>query len=251
MPIPLRLHLTPETIDPRGLEGCVAVIVDVLRASTTIVAALEACARRIVPCLEPEEALAARESEPGPCVLGGERRGVRIAGFDLGNSPREYTPASVGGRTVVFTTTNGTRALLRCAGAARVLVGCLTNRDAVCRAIRAAGRPVHIVCAGTDGSLCLDDAVAAGAIAAGLLDGGGFDPGDDDAPRLALAAFRAAGGSPAGLAAALREGRGGRNLVSIGLAADIDDCARIDSSSVVPLYDAAERAIGIAPGDPA
>ncbi len=243
MPIPLRVHLTPDTIDPRALAGCTAVVVDVLRASTTIVAALAAGAVHVVPCLEPEDALLAREAAALPCVLGGERRGVRIDGFDLGNSPREYTPDSVGGRILAFTTTNGTRALLRCAPATAVLVGCLTNRAAVCRAAHARARPVQIVCAGTDGALCLDDVIASGAIASALLATGDFDPGDDDATRLAIAAFNAAGPAPAALAAALRQGRGGRNLVAIGLAPDIDDCAAIDTSPIVPVFDAHDGVI--------
>lgn len=240
MSIPLRVHLTPQTVDPRDLPGSIAVIVDVLRASTTIAAALAAGATGVVPCAEPEDALRRRAASPGPAVLGGERRGVRIDGFDLGNSPSEYTPAAVGGRTVLFTTTNGTRAVLRCLDASAVLIGCLTNRKALCALLRGRGLPVHIVCAGTDGAMCLDDAVAAGAIAHGLVDGPGtpsFDPGDDDAARLCLAAFASTGGEPGRLATALRAGRGGRNLVAIGLSRDIDDCAAIDSSNAVPELD--------------
>ena len=103
-------------------------------------------------------------------VLGGERQGVRIEGFDLGNSPTEYSPASVGGRTVVFTTTNGTRAMLRCRQAREVLLAAFANRSAVLAAL-AREQFVHIVCAGTGGFITREDTLVAGSLVAGLISG--------------------------------------------------------------------------------
>ena len=108
----LEVALLPQLIAPDALAGRGVIVIDVLRATTTITAALAAGAREVLPVAEVTTALAlaAQPREPR-AVLGGERRGVQIEGFDFGNSPREYTPASVGGRTVIFTTTNGTQAM--------------------------------------------------------------------------------------------------------------------------------------------
>ena len=105
-------------------------MIDVLRASTTIVVALARGATAVLPRRSIEEALAAAADHPG-AVLGGERGGLKIAGFDLGNSPPEYTADRVAGRPVVITTTNGTLALAACHAAAEVLVGAIVNRAAV------------------------------------------------------------------------------------------------------------------------
>ena len=132
MPRPIRVHLLPGLFEPRELRGGVAVVIDVLRATSTIVHALAAGAQAIVPCCEVEEARRiAATFPPGKALLGGERRGVMIPGFDLGNSPGDYTAEVVGGRKVVFTTTNGTGALLCAREARRVLTGALSNLGAV------------------------------------------------------------------------------------------------------------------------
>jgi 2-phosphosulfolactate phosphatase len=250
-------HILPELLDPSLLPGSSAVVIDLLRASTTITRALDAGAAAVVPCLETADAIRLRDSgELGPCLLGGERRGVLIPGFDLGNSPAEYTPVSVAGRTLLFTTTNGTRAVLRARGdahspgAERILIGCLANRAGLCDLLAGDGRPIRLICAGTGGAVSLDDCLCAGAIIDGLLGlaaaggaGGGaaptFDVRDDQA-QLLLAAYRAVA-DPATLAGALHASIGGRNLASIGLASDVDDAARMDITATVPELDASGR----------
>src|SRR5215218_3513126 len=108
----LRVHKLPQAVDREELVGSTVVVVDLLRATSTICQALAAGATEVVPFLEVSQALEAAEKHGRrDIVLGGERGGKRIDGFDLGNSPAEYTPATVGGRRVFFTTTNGTRAL--------------------------------------------------------------------------------------------------------------------------------------------
>src|SRR5690242_16614412 len=109
----IRVHLLPALIAPEQLADGVTVVIDVLRATTTITAALAVGASEVIPCLEVEDARRAVANLPtGQPVLGGERGGVRNDGFDLANSPCEYTAQSIGGKTLVFTTTNGTRAML-------------------------------------------------------------------------------------------------------------------------------------------
>src|SRR3954452_7183254 len=129
----VHVHLLPELVPPGRLAGGLAVVIDVLRATTTIVHALAAGCTAVRPCAEVEEARdLAGGMRAGRVLLGGERGGVPLPGFDLGNSPREYTAKVCRGSTLVLTTTNGTRALLRAAEAARVLVASFANFSAVC-----------------------------------------------------------------------------------------------------------------------
>jgi|GEM_PF-4138673 len=144
----VRIYPLPANIEPGDLAGGVAVVIDVLRASTTIIVALANGAARVIPCglVDTARSLAA-EDETGNTLTGGERGGVKIEGFDLDNSPASYTRERVAGRSIAFTTTNGTAALLRTQEAARVLIGALVNRQAIVDALRAEGRPIHLVCA--------------------------------------------------------------------------------------------------------
>ena len=159
----MRCHVafTPDEV----LEAPVAVVVDVLRATSTIAQALASGYRRVYCCREVEEAVAVRE-KLGEGLLGGERNAVRIEGFDLGASPREVLEPR--GETLIYSTTNGTRAVLAAAAACgEVLVGSLLNLNAVAGAVR---EDCVIVCAGFQGRFALDDAYCAGRIAA-LLGG--------------------------------------------------------------------------------
>ncbi|MFN2461190.1 MAG: 2-phosphosulfolactate phosphatase, partial [Candidatus Velthaea sp.] len=145
--------VTPATA-PIGLRGTIVVVIDVLRATTTIIRALEAGAASVVPCLEPEDAVGLRNRVGRERVLlGGERDSRKIIGFDLDNSPASYTPDVVGGKTIAFTTTNGTRALQRVghAGAAGVFCGAFVNRRAAVAALAAAdAHEALLVCAADD-----------------------------------------------------------------------------------------------------
>jgi 2-phosphosulfolactate phosphatase len=162
----VRVHVafTPaETVSaPTGI------VVDVLRATSTIVQALAAGYRRVLSCSEVDEATALRDTDGGG-VLAGERKCVRIPGFDLGNSPREFLEPR--GETLILTTTNGTRALVTATLACeRVLAASLLNLEAVVAAARAEGDDVAIFCAGVKGEFALDDAYVAGRLVE-LLDG--------------------------------------------------------------------------------
>lgn len=131
---------------PEEMVGGTVVVIDVLRSSTTIVYALEAGATEVIPCLEIDEARAvASQFLPSEVVLGGERKGLPIEGFDLGNSPGEYTPYSVGNRAVVLTTTNGIRAMALCRQAERVLIGAFTNASAIVDQLVGQER-IHLLC---------------------------------------------------------------------------------------------------------
>ena len=233
----------PDLLDPRRLDGAVAVVIDQLRATTTIVHALAAKARNVVVCGEVDEArqVASAWWENGT-VLGGEREGVKIDGFALGNSPEEYTPAAVAGRTVVFTTTNGTRALLKARTARRVVTAALANLNAVLQAIAAEPQLV-IVCAGTRGQVTLEDVYVAGAIVEELTIAQPEKYELDDSASIARSVWRPVAQSLANvdpteqqrlLLAALRQTQGGRNLIALGLEHDVSVAARRDTHALLP-----------------
>lgn len=217
-------------------------VIDVLRASTTIATALAHGAAAVRPVAGIEEARGLAAVLGAGTLLGGERGGVRIPGFDLGNSPLEYTPDRVAGKTIVITTTNGTAALHACREAREILVGALVNRTAVADEVRRlAGDsvPVHLVCAGTDGEITAEDVLAAGAI---LDAAAGSVEALDESAREAVAFFRrvaAAVDVQSGLVAEFRRSPGGLNLVDLGMEADLPVAAAIDSLAVVPRLDRA------------
>ena len=230
MPAPdLSVHLLPALIPDGALEGGVAVVVDVLRATTSMLHALASGCTAVLPCVEIDEARRVAASMPaGSALLAGEREGVPIEGFDLSNSPDTFDATTCGGRTMVMTTTNGTRAIHASIGAERVLIAAFVNLGATLAAIRADGRPVHVVCSGTDGLVSLEDSLLAGALAEGA------DLRNDQA-RIAARAWRDVRAECHGgtLAAVLGGGRGGHRVRSLGLDADLEAAARVDSVPIV------------------
>jgi 2-phosphosulfolactate phosphatase len=227
---PVRVHLVPSLAAPGALAGGVAVVIDVLRATTTIVHALAAGCVAVIPCAEVDEARqAAAALRPGKVVLGGERGGKALSGFDLGNSPQEYTAKSCKKATVVLTTTNGTRAVLRAAEAERVVVAAFVNYSAVCELLRTDARPVHIVCAGNEGAPSLEDTLLAGALVDFLCDVQEVQL--NDAARLAWDTFENHGRV---LRGALEVGTHGAHLIELGYDADIRAAADVDRFFLVP-----------------
>jgi 2-phosphosulfolactate phosphatase len=237
----------PEYDGRRELAGGVAVVVDVLRASTTIVHALDAGAQEIIPCLEIEEARALAAGLPrDQCVLGGERGALPIEGFDLGNSPAEYHPGAVGGKTIVFTTSNGTRALLRAREARRVLVGAFVNASAVLRLL-AGEEQIHLMCAGSNGQVTRDDVLLAGMFVARLQQSRGaalrmnaqaVTARENWISSFAVPYVSGAERLPAALLAAeFRKSLAGQRMVSLGLEDDLLTAAQIDQFDAVPELD--------------
>lgn len=238
----LSVHLLPELCSPEILRGGTTVVIDVLRASSTIVTALQNGATAVSPCGSSEEAQSICEQfEPGHVVLGGERGGVRIEGFDLGNSPSEYAASVIAGRLLAFTTTNGTRALLRSLSSRRILIGCFLNLAAIVNQLRGAAGDVHLVCAGTDGAVTGEDALFAGAVSAELGYGLGSEWLPNDCTDLAVRLYQSVVSGDQDILRAihgfLRETRGGRNLVSLGYDADIWLCSQLSVTDVVPEFD--------------
>jgi 2-phosphosulfolactate phosphatase len=147
--------------EPARLGGTMCVVIDVIRATSTIVTALGNGAKGILPVASVEEAFALKAKNPG-ALLAGERGGQPLPGFDLGNSPREMTRERVGGREMILTTTNGTQALAACNGAREIVTASFLNFGAVVARMRKAGPPWMILCAGFEGHFGIDDAIVAG-----------------------------------------------------------------------------------------
>jgi 2-phosphosulfolactate phosphatase len=239
----VRIHvaLGPAEFPALDLTGQSVLVVDVLRATTTVVAAFEAGCRRVIPVADPAAARArALDIPPDERLLAGERNGDRIADFDLGNSPLEYVSERVRGRTIVLTTTNGTAAMLAAGPAARGAIGALVNIEAAVRWCLAEPRDVTVLCAGEKGQFALEDAVCAGLMVEHLL-AARPDAASSDAATAAQRLGQFYGPRLDRLAA---EARWARSLHAKGRAVDLAACLKLGGASLVP-----ELAQGvIAPG---
>lgn len=230
----LDVYWTPTEVERAMLHDRVVVVIDVLRAATSVAVAIANGARAILPTESTEDALRlVRSLGRDETLLCGERQGVRIEGFDLGNSPAEFGPALVRNRILVMTTTNGTRALMTASGSRLAFVAAFVNLDAVARAVTALDEDVVILCAGRQGAVSADDALCAGLIVAESIELLGHLPVDlNDGALAALALARQHGTD---LAAFLRRTEAGRALDQIGRAGDIEFCARRDTVPELPV----------------
>lgn len=226
----VHVHLTPALVDPERLQGSVTVVIDVLRATTTIVHALAAGASAVHPCEEIDEAKSHAAGLPKrQAILAGERGGKPIKGFDLGNSPGDFKAKKCKDKSIVFTTTNGTRAIARSFHADRVLIAGFVNFSAVCEQLHHDPRPVHIVCAGQAGGPAMEDTLLAGAFIEMFCEE--MDVRLNDGARIAWDCFENHGRI---LLGALQLSESGEVLKKLGYAADIVAAAEIDKFTVVP-----------------
>ena len=219
---------------PADLGGEVsAVVIDVVRATTTVVAALAAGCDGVTPVGDVNEARALASATGA--LLAGERGGLPLEGFDLGNSPGDFTRERCASRPLVLTTTNGTQAVRRCLGGRAVWAASFVNAEATARALVDSGaKDVLLVCAGSGGEMAADDVAAAGCIAGSLALLGAASPGDG--ARVAAALFDAWKHDLKGL---LRRSLSGRKLAGVGLGADLDQCARVDAQPLAVRLDEA------------
>jgi 2-phosphosulfolactate phosphatase len=242
----LDVLFTPAGLTPAEAQGRTAFVIDILRATTTMCAALAHGARAIIPAGSTEEALRlAQTIGTDDVVLAGEKDCVRIPGFQLGNSPLEMTEAAVRGKTLVVTTTNGTRALLACQGVTAVYAACAANLGAAAERAREAlereGR-LLIVCAGRGGAFSLDDAYCAGRLVAAVLGDRRPRRGLSDAAIASLDLVRRYGQE---WERPLSRSRAGRELTRLGFRADLLDAARVDAYPVLPHF--RDRRVTLAP----
>ena len=252
-------HLLPDHFSSEQLRGDVAVVIDILRASTTITTAIANGAKCVIPCEQVEQAfqlrreLSDQESSTTGIILGGERGGVAVEGFDFGNSPVDYSSEHVAGKTVLFTTTNGTRAVHRCREAETVLIGSFLNLSAVIRKLSRCRAPIHLVCAGTDGVVTLEDSLYAGALAKGLVEENNLSVGNcDDTTQLCLALYDRTVSSEGEdrsvqIRNLFRNSQGGRNLLQLGMDSDLTVCSQLDTLEIVASWDRDTNRINVLP----
>ena len=239
----LRAALLPALIEPDSLKGNVVVVTDVLRATTTICMALANGAQSIHPAPSIQQARQIRDDLGAATVLGGERGGLIIDGFDQGNSPREYTQSIVAGRNVVLCTTNGTVAMESCRYAQRVLIGSFANLSATAAELVDADS-VTIVCAGTDRQVTSEDVLFAGALLDRIQ-----RPDDwlDDQAQLAIHHWIQAAGqikrAEKSLYDFFTESKGGCGLLANQFAEDVQFCSQIDLVDQVPELDLSDWSI--------
>jgi len=221
----------------RDLSQAICVVFDILRATSTFATALQNGAKQIIPVAEISDAMAVRKEQPD-ALLAGERNGVRITAalsgsldFDFGNSPREFKPEKVRGKTIISTTTNGTRALRACAGAKLVMASSFLNLAATAKFLnQTPSQELLLVCAGTGEGVALEDVLAAGALA-GLVSGIYSDSTE--------AACRVFNTARTDLPAVIASSQNGRRLLEIPeLKADVPFCAQRDSYKIVAVMGA-------------
>jgi 2-phosphosulfolactate phosphatase len=226
------VHFEPAAPLP-DLTGSTVVVIDVLRATSSVVEALDNGAQGVYPAPSTEEAIKLASSlGREDTILCGESRGLKIEGFDLGNSPREFSADTVAGKRLVMSTTNGTRAFFLVEDAPRVLICSFTNLSAVA-AVAMEADSLIIVCAGMEGLFSLDDAVCAGALVHRIRTATDGEIELNDAAMGAVemaVTFRVN-------AHFLASTTTGQRLVEIGLRDDLEVCADIDRHSVVPEMD--------------
>lgn len=220
----------PDYLDTDQLSGKLAVVIDVLRATTTIIEALDHGARCVVPIASVDGARIVAHDRDG-ALLCGERSGVKPEGFQLGNSPFEYTAEAVGGFDCVLTTTNGTRALHMSNCADEVLVGAITNVDALCAWIQSDGRDVVLVCSGTDGRVSFEDCLGAGLMVERL----GYSATDSAA--MMFHAMEGAVERFGGLRYAVESSFHAKRLIEMGFGDDVVFACEAGKSSIVGVFD--------------
>lgn len=224
----------PEEIKNIELAGKLVVMIDVLRASSTIVTALANGCRGFIPILSPDQAKKkAQQFEKEGVLLGGEREGTKIEGFDLGNSPREYKKEAVKDKTIIFSTTNGVKTLEMVKSAYEIIIGSFLNLQAVCDYCTNYKGAILIICAGRESKFSLEDTACAGMIINFLRDVFPVACREVDANLTARLLYGRFGNN---ILEILRTSQHGRYLESIGLGGDLKFCSQLDFFNIVPIF---------------
>lgn len=226
----MKIHLIPsvEFVREEDIKDRVIIVIDVLRATSVITTAMGNGALEILPTVEIEEALSLRR---GNELLGGERKGLKIEGFDFSNSPLEYTKDRVSGKTIIMTTTNGTKAITKSMGAHKIYIGSMLNGRAVAKKALGHNRDISILCSGTYGKFSLDDFACAGKIIYDILDMSEFQLED-----MAAAAYAAYRDHKTNIISYVSMASHYNYLLSIDLKEDVNYCFKEDIFDLVPEY---------------
>jgi len=231
----IELSFTPHQADEAALRDKTVVAIDVLRASTTIITALHHGAREIIPVTTVESAVKLSAKLASDIVLlGGERGGKMIQGFSLGNSPAEYVPEKVKGKSIVFSSTNGSQVMADSRYAREMVVCGFVNMTQVVNFLRERSRDFILACAGTNGAFSLEDSVCAGMVIQHLLKDDSLGVSLSDGALAAQTLYRSHGKNILKL---LQSTEHGRHLIEIGFEDDLKLCASVDSIPVLPQLD--------------
>lgn len=224
----LDVCLTPSDYQSARFAGRVAVVIDVFRATSSIASAFVNGCEAVIPVETVDAAHVEQRKQPG-ALLAGERDALKVPGFDLGNSPAEFTPESVRGKRIIMSTTNGTVALVKAAGSAAVYTAAFVNAAAVCRTLRECNNDIVLLCAGRKGMFSMEDALCAGLLADRLADTRDLS----DTAQFARAAYL---GSRNTLLEQVQASSHAQYLQEIGYGSDVAWCLEHDILDVVPLY---------------
>ena len=233
----VEVYSTAHTVREEDLAGKAVAVIDVLRAGSTIVTALHNGARSVIPVADMGAAgRLAGHLDPDVGLLGGERGGARIEGYQAGNSPLEYTAEAVAGRTVVLNTTNGTGALVKASQAGFLTAACFLNADAVAARLRHEAsennREVVLVCAGSEGRAALEDMLCAGYLLEQIWQG--KEPASSpDGAHIAFSLFKQ---DRTRLQKAVLRCNHAQHLAFLGFEADVRYCLQTNAVPVVPVY---------------
>lgn len=229
----INVLFSPANADELFFTGKTAVVIDVLRASTTIINALQNGAKELIPVSTVEFAMKASSSMfGGQTLLGGERNTKKIEGFNLGNSPLEYSEESVKGKSVILYTTNGTRAIVKAKFSANLVVCAFNNLNAIAAYLIEKNSDVEILCAGKNNLFCIEDVVCAGKLTSELV-----KMKEDilltDAAKASVALGKTFGKS---IPKMLAECEHGQLLISNGFADDIKICSKLNITDIIPAF---------------
>ena len=234
-PMRIDFHFTPGQTDEFALREKTVIIIDVLRASTSIITALSNGAREIIPATTVESAVKISGNlTVDVTLLGGERNGKMIEGFNLGNSPVDYSEEKVKGKAIVFSSTNGSQALVKSRFAQDVAVCAFVNMAAVSRFLKEKGRDFVIVCAGNNGMFSMEDTVCGGMLVHSVAgeDAAGWVLSDGALAALTL--YRSFGKN---ILKMMKNSDHGKHLQEIGFGEDLKICAAVDTLHVIPQLD--------------
>lgn len=227
----IEVFFSPAGVDELGMRGRNVIIIDVLRATTTICTALHNGAREVIPTPDIEHATKISSNLSSDSrLLGGERQGKKIDGFDLGNSPAEYAPEIVKNKSIIFTTTNGAGAIYKCRYASTALVASFVNMSAIVDTVVEIGGTWTILCSGRQGAFSVEDATCAGMIISKVMERTEVDT--EDAGLTALILYKNSKRSILGM---MKKSMHGKYLISIGFEEDLKYCSGVDSVPIVPI----------------
>ena len=232
-PIQISVSFAPWQIEEMYLNDKNVVVIDVLRACTTIVMALRNGAKEIIPVSNIESAVKISSSLFGDVTLrGGERNGKMIEGFNLGNSPSEYTREAIDGKSIIFMTTNGSAAMVKGRHAKNQLIAGFVNMSSVVSYLVGLGSDFTVICAGQDNKFCIEDAVCAGKLIAAFERASDAPIAPDDSALASVALEKTFGKN---IPKMLRQSAHGKYLTEIGFGADLDTCGATDSIPLLPI----------------